>query len=296
MDPRFGPDERHAAQVLIDLALAEDLRDAGDITSTALIDASARGVVAVVARENGVLSGLPVAEQVMAAVDPDVEFKQLAIDGQRIVAGTTVATLTGRVRSLLAGERTILNFVTHLSGVATLTHTFVDAVSGTRAQILDTRKTLPGWRVLQKYAVRCGGGVNHRLGLFDAVLIKDNHLAAWSNAPGHPGLAAAIERARQMTGHGTPIEVEVDTLDQLRDVLPAAPDYVLLDNMTPETLHEAVMIRDQMAPAVLLEASGGVTLATVRAIAESGVDRISVGALTHSAPALDVGFDWEADH
>jgi nicotinate-nucleotide pyrophosphorylase (carboxylating) len=295
VSPDFGPDERNAAQALIDLALAEDLRDAGDITSAALIDESARGTVAVVARQDGVLCGLPVAEMAMVAVDADVEIRQLASDGDRVAAGTTVATLTGKVRSLLAAERTVLNFLTHLSGVATATRQFVDAVSGTRAQVLDTRKTLPGWRVLQKYAVRCGGGVNHRLGLFDAVLIKDNHLAAWGESPGHPSVAAAVEWAREQVPEGTPIEVEVDTLEQLRSLLPSAPDFVLLDNMNPETLREAVAIRDRMGHRVLLEASGGVTLETVRAIAESGVDRISVGALTHSVVALDIAFDWEAD-
>lgn len=295
MNPSFGPDERHAAQVLIDLALAEDLRDAGDMTSNALIEESVRGSVAVVVRRDGVLSGLPVAEMVMSAVDPDVEVKQLAGDGDRIAGGTTVATLAGSVRSLLAGERTVLNFLTQLSGVATLTRAFVDEIDGTNTEILDTRKTLPGWRVLQKYAVRCGGGVNHRMGLFDAVLIKDNHLAAWGDSPGHPSIAAAVARARESVPSGTPIEVEVDTLGQLREVLPSGPDFVLLDNMSPETLREAVAVRDQSAPGVLLEASGGVTLESVRAIAESGVDRISVGALTHSAAALDVGFDWEAD-
>lgn len=295
MNPEFGPDERRIAQVLIDLALAEDLRDAGDITSNALIDESARGVVSVVVRQNGVLCGLLVTEMVMAAADPDVDVQLVARDGDWITAGTSVATLTGSVRSLLAGERTVLNFLTHLSGVATLTRAFVDAVSGAGAKILDTRKTLPGWRLLQKYGVRCGGGFNHRIGLFDAVLIKDNHLAAWGNAPGRPSIAAAVAMARERVPPGTPIEVEVDTLDQLREVLPSAPDFVLLDNMGCDNLRLAVAIRDQRAPGVLLEASGGVTLETVRAIAEAGVDRISIGALTHSAPALDIGFDWEAD-
>ena len=296
VNPDSGPSELDAAQALIVLALAEDLRDIGDITTNATIDESARGVVSVVVRQEGVLCGLLLADQVMRAIDCDVEVRQLVNDGDRVAAGTTVATLTGSVRSLLTGERTVLNFLTHLSGVATLTRSFVDAVSGTSARILDTRKTLPGWRVLQKYAVRCGGGANHRMGLFDAVLIKDNHLAAWGGSPGHPNMTAAVERARGETEEGTLIEVEVDNLEQLCEVLPASPDFVLLDNMRPATMREAVAIRDQAAPAVLLEASGGVTLESVRAIADSGVDRISVGALTHSAAALDIGFDWEADH
>ena len=183
----------------------------------------------------------------------------------------------------------MLNFMTHLSGIATLTKTFVDCVKGTRARILDTRKTLPGWRLLQKYAVRCGGGLNHRMGLYDGVLIKDNHLAAWTESA---SIAEAVRSARSLSPAGISIEVEVDTLPQLRDALQGSPDIVLLDNMTVETLSEAVAIRDRVAPNVQLEASGGVNLGTVTAIAQTGVERISVGALTHSAPALDLGFDW----
>lgn len=185
----------------------------------------------------------------------------------------------------------MLNFMTHLSGIATLTRRFVDAVRGTRAEVLDTRKTLPGWRLLEKYAVRCGGGTNHRMGLYDGVLIKDNHLAAWTESD---SIAAAVETARQRSPAGVSIEVEVDTLDQLSDALRGGPDIVLLDNMDVATLRQAVNIRDHTAPRVLLEASGGVTLETVAAIAQTGVERISVGGLTHSAPALDLAFDWKS--
>jgi nicotinate-nucleotide pyrophosphorylase (carboxylating) len=201
-----------------------------------------------------------------------------------------VATVTGPLDKLLIGERTMLNFLTHLSGIATLTRRFVDAVAGTKAQILDTRKTLPGYRVLEKYAVRCGGGTNHRMGLYDGVLIKDNHLAAWTKSE---SIADAIRTARRKSP-GVSIEVEVDTLEQLREALKGQPEIVLLDNMTPARLREAVAIRDALngQPQVLLEASGGVALETVREIALTGVERISIGALTHSAPALDLAFDW----
>jgi nicotinate-nucleotide pyrophosphorylase (carboxylating) len=197
----------------------------------------------------------------------------------------------GPLRSLLTGERTMLNFMTHLSGVATVTRQFVDAVQGTRAKILDTRKTFPGWRLLEKYAVRCGGGTNHRIGLYDGVLIKDNHIAAWSESS---SIAAAVETARQSAPSGVSIEVEVDSIEQLKDAIHGHPDIVLLDNMDLDSLRASVAVRDRLAPKILLEASGGVTLATVTAIAQTGVERISVGALTHSAPALDLAFDWKS--
>jgi nicotinate-nucleotide pyrophosphorylase (carboxylating) len=192
----------------------------------------------------------------------------------------------------LIGERTTLNFVGHLSGIASLTHEFVAAASGTAATILDTRKTLPGWRSLAKYAVRAGGGTNHRMGLFDGVLVKDNHIAAWSRLVGNSRLADAVRQARAESPTGVSIEFEVDTLEQLRDVLDGRPDIVLLDNMTTDQLREAVRLRNETAPQVLLEASGGITLQTVRAIAETGVERISIGALTHSARCFDLGFDF----
>ncbi len=194
------------------------------------------------------------------------------------------------MRKILAFERTALNFLQHLSGVATLTARFVDAVAGTKATILDTRKTLPGWRLLEKYAVRCGGGRNHRIGLYDAILIKDNHLAHFVHR-GDP-IAAAVSAARSQASPGTTVEVEVDSLDQLDKALRCRPDIILVDNFDLDRLREAVRRRDAVPPRIPLEASGGINLETVRAIAETGVDRISVGALTHSAPALDIGLDF----
>ncbi|MGE5192684.1 MAG: carboxylating nicotinate-nucleotide diphosphorylase, partial [Deltaproteobacteria bacterium] len=214
-------------------------------------------------------------------------------DGDRIGPAQVMAEISGRLQSLLIGERTCLNFLTHLSGVATLTRRYVDAVAGTKAGIYDTRKTLPGWRALQKYAVRAGGGHNHRQGLDDMVLIKDNHLAGWRAAGTERSIAAAVRTARERAPARIMIEVEVDTLEQLADALAGQPDIVLLDNMTPDQLRQAVALRHERAPGVELEASGGVSLATVAAIAATGVERISVGALTHSAPALDLACDWK---
>ncbi|MFV0445902.1 MAG: carboxylating nicotinate-nucleotide diphosphorylase [Planctomycetaceae bacterium] len=285
--------ERRSAQTLIDLALAEDLSQLGDVTSATLIPAEARGTVQIVARQRGVLSGLPLASMVFQQVDPRIEVAPRVSDGARLERGTIVADVTGPVRGLLTGERTMLNFLTHLSGIASLTRRFADAIAGTRAVLLDTRKTLPGYRLLQKYAVRCGGGQNHRMGLYDAVLIKDNHLAAWISSGSHT-IAEAIQSARAQVPTDVTVEVEVDSLRQLREALSAGPDIVLLDNMTLDLLRESVALRDELASNVRLEASGGVTLETVREIAETGVDRISSGALTHSAIALDLAFDWSA--
>jgi nicotinate-nucleotide pyrophosphorylase (carboxylating) len=294
-DLTFGRAEQAAARVLIELALREDLQERGDLTSTALIDPQAQAAISVVSRQAGVLAGGPAAELVFQMLDPAVQWQTVVADGARLREGTEVAVVSGPLKSLLGGERTALNLLTHLSGVATLTQRFVDAVAGTRAQILDTRKTLPGYRLLQKYAVRAGGGTNHRLGLYDGVLIKDNHLAAWRAAgDAARSVADAIVQARNRVPAGVPIEVEVDTLEQLTDALRAAPELVLLDNMAVETLRKAVVLRDATAPATRLEASGGVSLASVAAIANTGVDRISIGALTHSAPALDLAFDWKS--
>jgi nicotinate-nucleotide pyrophosphorylase (carboxylating) len=290
--PHFTDRARRCAAALLAAALQEDLNERGDLTTHAVISPEQRGRVQIVARRAGVLAGLPTTRMVFDAVDPDLELALHAADGDRLTAGECVATLSGRMESLLIGERTALNFLTHLSGIATLTRRFVDAVAGTGVQILDTRKTLPGWRGLQKYAVTCGGGSNHRIGLFDGVLLKDNHLAAWRQQSGQPSIAAAVQQARRRSPADSPIEVEVDSLGQLRDALAGAPDIVLLDNMPPSMLRDAVDLRNRLAPGVRLEASGGVTLDTVRSIAESGVDRISIGALTHSAPALDLAFDW----
>jgi nicotinate-nucleotide pyrophosphorylase (carboxylating) len=285
-------DEQQAAEQLVALALAEDLGAAGDITSRALIAESRPGTVDVVVRKNGVVAGLPVAEIVLRQLDRAARLETLVSDGTQVSAGTLVASVRGTWRSLLAAERTVLNFLMHLSGVATRTRQFVDAIAGSKAVILDTRKTLPGWRLLEKYAVRAGGGTNHRIGLFDGCLIKDNHLAAWRQDHPQDSIAGAIAAARSAVPAGIPIEVEVDTLAQLREALTAEPDIVLLDNMDATTIRQAVKLRDDLRPSVLVEASGGVSLETVGAIAAAGVDRISVGAITHSAPALDMAFDW----
>jgi nicotinate-nucleotide pyrophosphorylase (carboxylating) len=291
MESTFTSVEQAATRTLIELALEEDLRGGCDLTSIALVPAEQHGAVQIVARQAGVVAGLPIIEQVFWEIDAEVQVDLLLRDGESVSPGRVLASLEGPVRSLLTGERTVLNFLTALGGVATLTRRFVDAIEGTRARILDTRKTWPGWRTLQKYAVRCGGGTNHRIGLYDGVLIKDNHLAAWRTQSPDGSVAAAIREARRRWP-GKPIEVEVDTLVQLNDALHEKPEIVLLDNMPPDLLREAVDIRDRFAASVLLEASGGVNLTTIRAIAETGVDRISIGALTHSAPALDIAFDW----
>jgi nicotinate-nucleotide pyrophosphorylase (carboxylating) len=221
-------------------------------------------------------------------VDPNLVFTPSVEDGAQVGRGTLLAVVAGPLRSILAAERTALNFLQRLSGIATLTRKFVAAAAGTRAKLLDTRKTTPGWRLLEKYAVRCGGGVNHRVGLYDGILIKDNHLAGLGG-----DVRRAVEAARTHPGNeGIPVEVEVDTLDQLEVALAVRADIVLLDNMSLDQLRTAVARRDAIAPDVLLEASGGVNLNTVQEIAATGVDRISVGALTHSAVALDIGLDY----
>lgn len=288
-------------QELVRLAVREDVADQGDWTSRALVPEGATGQAAVVVRQPGVIAGLPCVELVLAAVDPRLRWLPEAEDGQRVDRGTRAGRIVGPAQSLLTAERTLLNLLGRLSGIASLTRRYVDTVAGTKARIYDTRKTTPGWRRLEKYAVHCGGGQNHRTGLFEAVLIKDNHLA-WgaesTDSATRYTPAEAVVRARRYVaehvaqGRAMIIEVEVDTLGQLDEVLQADPDIVLLDNMTPTQLREAVARRDAAKPAVELEASGGVNLETVRAIAESGVDRISVGALTHSAVGLDVALDW----
>ncbi len=255
-------------------ALDEDLGLAGDITTNATVAAGARAEAVIAARKPGIVSGLAVAETAFRALDPDVSFAIEIDDGEAVAEGGVIVRIAGNARALLTAERVALNFMGRMSGIATLTRRYVDAVVGTHAKIVDTRKTTPGLRAFEKYAVRCGGGHNHRVGLFDAVLIKDNHIVAAG------GVAAAIKAAWAAAGHMTKIEVEVDTLTQLDIVMREKVDGVLLDNMPPEVLTEAVGI---VAGRCLTEASGGVNLATVRAIAESGVDLISIGALTHSA-------------
>lgn len=285
----FGEREQHAAEQLITLALAEDLSTSGDLTCRALIRPEQFATVHVVARGPGILSGSPIGRMVFERLNHAVRWDARRNDGDRVSAGTVIAAVSGPLDSLLIGERTMLNFMTHLSGIASVTNRFVLAAAGTAAKILDTRKTIPGWRLLEKYAVRCGGGTNHRMGLYDGVLIKDNHLAAWSESA---SIAQAIRRARELSPETVAVEVEVDTLTQLHDALDGLPDIVLLDNMSTAMMQQAVTIRSQRAPTVLLEASGGVTLERIPEIARTGVERISVGALTHSAPALDLAFDW----
>lgn len=292
MTIEFTDVERAAAKPLLTVSLREDLGREGDITTQAFLPPDEVGTVKIVSRQVGVVAGLPLAETVWQLLDQTVQIRRLLPDGSPVVPGSVIAEITGKVQILLAGERAALNFMTHLSGIASLTAKFVAAIAGSEAKIYDTRKTLPGWRILAKYAVRAGGGCNHRMGLFDAVLIKDNHLAAWRATGADHTVASAVRAARAKVGEGIVIEVEVDTLDQLRDALTAHPDIVLLDNMSVETMREAVSIRNSVAPRTQLEASGGVNLNTVAAIAATGVERISVGALTHSAPALDLGLDW----
>lgn len=267
----------------VEQALAEDLGTRGDITTDSTVPAHAMAAATFGARRDGVIAGLAIAEAAFHAVDPRVVFKTEVRDGDRVSAGAVVARVAGPARTLLTAERVALNFLCHMSGIATLTRRYVDAVAGTRARIADTRKTTPGLRAFEKYAVRCGGGANHRAGLFDAILIKDNHIVAAG------GVAAAISAARSHAGHMVKIEVEVDDLETLATALKQPIDAVLLDNMDVATLRQAVAM---VAGRALTEASGGVTLDTVRAIAETGVDLISVGALTHSAPILDLGLDF----
>jgi nicotinate-nucleotide pyrophosphorylase (carboxylating) len=262
-------------------ALAEDLGRAGDVTA-ACLPAEARLTAVFAARTEGRLAGLDCARLAIAALDPLARFEVTVSDGADFAEGAMLARVEGSARAVLSAERVALNFLGHLCGVATLTRAYVRAVAGTRAKIVCTRKTTPGLRALEKYAVRCGGATNHRYGLDDAILIKDNHVAACG------GVARALERAKAARGHLMKIEVEVDSLDQLDQALPFAPDVIMLDNFSLADLAEAVRRVDGR---IVLEASGGVNLTTARAIAETGVDAISVGALTHSAPVLDIGLD-----
>lgn len=278
---------------LIDRALKEDLGVAGDLTSIACIEPHRYGSADLRPRTALRLAGLRLVGLVAKRHDPAIDVTLRARDGQIAAPDDAVACLGGPLRSILAVERTLLNFVSHLSGIATLTARYVQAVEGTTARICDTRKTLPGYRALAKYAVRCGGGRMHRFGLHDAVLVKDNHIAHLATGELGRRLGEAIRRARASSPTPAFVEVEVDGLGQLDAILDAGPDVVLLDNMCVESLGEAVERRDRRAPGVLLEASGGVNFDTVRAIAQSGVDRIAIGALTHSAPAADLGLDIE---
>ena len=273
---------------IVSRALEEDVGP-GDVTTRATVPPDTRARARITQKQPGVVFGLGAAEATFRALDPDVRLSRLCAEGEWR-AGGPVLEIEGAAAALLTAERTALNFLQRLCGVATLTARYVAQVAGLKAVVLDTRKTTPGWRLLEKYAVRMGGGHNHRMGLYDGVLIKDNHLAALGPSPGAAG--EAVRLARQKHGAGVLVEVEVDTLEQLDVALAAAPDVVLLDNMALDVLREAVRRRDVAAKGVKLEASGGVNLNTIRAIAESGVDRVSVGALTHSATALDVGLDY----
>lgn len=270
---------------IVRAALLEDLGLAGDITSNAVIPADHRSSMLFNLRKSGTIAGLDVAQLAFQLVDPSVQFTPLCADGDALQPGAILARVEGLSRSLLMGERTALNFLGHLSGIASTTAELVAAVTGTKASIVCTRKTMPGLRALEKYAVRAGGGMNHRFALHDAVLIKDNHVAIAG------GVKQAIDLARKNCGHMVKIEVEVDTLDQLRAAMEIGVDAVLLDNMSPDQLREAVAIVGGRA---ITEASGGITPSTVASVAVSGVDLISVGWITHSAPNLDIGLDFES--
>jgi nicotinate-nucleotide pyrophosphorylase (carboxylating) len=278
---------------LLDLAIEEDI-GAGDVTTEALVPETLNAVADFVAREDGVLAGLEVVERLYAKLPGSVALNRRVKSGERFRRGTCLATLEGSARSILTGERTALNILQRMCGVATLAHRFVQAVEGTGTRILDTRKTIPGWRALDKLAVYLGGANNHRRGLYDMILIKDNHVAlACRHCPGL-GIAQFIRKARE--ANSLPVEVEVDSLEQLREALEAEPDYVLLDNMDPETLKTALreagaLCKEKKLHRPVFEASGGITLATARTIAETGVDALSAGAITHSAGALDIALD-----
>jgi len=317
--PQIAEDLRR----LIRLAVYEDLDRGQDWTTVSLVPEEATATAHIVARKPGVIAGIPAVPIVLDEMEIEAEYHPLVKDGDSVPAGALIARLAGTARDLLTSERILLNLLCRLSGIATLTRQYIDAIAGTKARIYDTRKTTPGWRRLEKYAVRCGGGHNHRTGLYDAILIKDNHLAFGreqeTNSTYSPASAVRLTRAflsehfrdsapsplshtltpshahtpaPPLPTHSLPIEIEVDSLAQLLEVLPENPDIVLLDNMTPDLLRQAVQIRDAANSSAELEASGGINLQTIRAIAASGIDRISIGALTHSAPALDLSLDW----
>lgn len=278
------------AQELICAALREDLGSTEpdldlDITTTWTVPAGARATAGIVSRQDGVMAGLQLAGDVFRQLDAETRFEACTTDGGQVVAGATVARIYGSAAVLLAAERTALNFLQRLSGISTLTRTYVDAVAETRCRITDTRKTTPGWRELEKYAVRLGGGVNHRMGLFDAVLIKENHAICAG------GVDAAVVQARKAAmaaGRQVPIYAEAETLREVRQLLPAGPDRIMLDNMPLETMAQAVSLIRRSLPETEIEATGGITLGNIRNIAGTGVDFVSIGALTHSAPALDL--------
>lgn len=274
---------QHMISSAVRTALAEDLGDAGDITSRAAIPAGAQFSAAIAARQDGVICGVEIAREVFHELDATIEVKITIRDGDRVSAGDAIMRLSGSTHAILAGERTALNFLSHLSGVATATAALVRAIEGTSAQIVCTRKTTPGLRALEKFAVRCGGGGNHRFGLYDAVMIKDNHVAAAG------GVVQALHAVKRRLGHLVKVEVEIDRLEQLEGALTGGADVIMLDNMSTEDMKKAVA---HVSGRAILEASGNVTVESVRAIAETGVDVISSGWITHSAPALDLGLDF----
>lgn len=267
---------------LIEMALAEDI-GSGDITSQAIIDKDKKVKAEIIVKENGIIAGLPLAEIIFHVLDKSIKFKSLVKDGQKVKKGTKVADIYGNARNILAGERLALNFLQRMSGIATETAKYVEQIKGTKAQILDTRKTMPLWRGADKYAVLAGGGVNHRMGLFDAILIKDNHIAIAG------GINEALERCQGVKASSVSIEVEVKNIKEVKEAISAGAKRVLLDNMNIKSIKEAVKLCKKAK--VMTEASGGVNLSNVKAIAKTGVDFISVGALTHSVKALDVSLE-----
>ncbi len=287
-------------RALVRLAIREDLEESWDLTTVALVPPDHRGSARLIARPGGVAAGIDLIPHIIDELDAEIECVQFVRDGERFEPGAVVAELKGKTRDLLTCERTILNFTCRLCGVATGTKRFVDQIAGSKCRLYDTRKTTPGWRRLEKYATRCGGAFNHRTGLYDAILIKDNHLAARGSDSGQELSAAlAVVEARKFVESldvasttSILIEIEVTTMRQLREAFTAKPDIILLDNMSLQDLRTCVELRDREAPNIELEASGGVRLDTIAAIARTGVDRISVGALTHSAVQLDLGLDW----
>lgn len=292
------------ARQLIRLAVREDLSNQQDWTTLATVGGELKSSAAIVARQSGVVAGIGIVTAVFHEMNISADVDLFVTDGDELVPGTELCSINALSRDLLTAERTILNFLGRMCGVATQAATYVQLLENTSAKVYDTRKTTPGWRRLEKYAVRCGGGQNHRTGLFDAILIKDNHLAANAHQNGIENSQAAVvdvlSKARQFLESlgadrvaNTPIEIEVDTLRQLAAALPCHPDIVLLDNMTLEELRQAVALREQLSPETQLEASGGITFKTLSDIGKTGVDRISVGALTHSAINLDLGLDWQ---
>lgn len=287
-----GHDDAGLASDLLNLALREDLGDGGDITSKAFIPAESVSRAKIVAREECIASGLSTAAEVFQRIDPDLQVTIRCAEGDHLQKGADLLEVIGSTRSILSGERTALNFLGRLCGVATQSGRYADAVQGINVALLDTRKTTPGWRLLEKQAVKAGGCSNHRMGLHDAVLVKDNHLAALGSLDALPKVISKLHAEHP----GLKIEIEADTLEQVERLLGMEGiDVILLDNMPPDTIRKAVALRDATAPEVLLEASGGITLEDLRTIAETGVDRISVGALTHSAPNADLSLELGND-